>query len=137
MHAVADAHDTGLDSEPEGLGVGWIVQLVPSQRSAIGPVPTAVQAVAEMHETPDSWLNLLWLGVGSIVQDVPSQRSASVAATLTSTESPTAVHAVAEVHDTPYRPENGSAPLLGVVWIVQLDPSQRSASVTAAPARLK
>jgi hypothetical protein len=39
MHAVADVHDTPfrlLFVAPIGLGVDWITQLLPSQRSASG-----------------------------------------------------------------------------------------------------
>jgi hypothetical protein len=68
---------------------------------------------------------------------VPSQRSASVTGVpVLSVLFPTAVHAVAEMHDTPDS-LLACAPLgLGVVWIVQLVPFQRSASVTTVPARL-
>jgi hypothetical protein len=37
MHAVGEAHDTplsALEPAPPGSGVGWILQLVPSQPSA-------------------------------------------------------------------------------------------------------
>ena len=37
VHAVADVHDAAnrkLEVAPVGLGVGWIVHAVPSQRSA-------------------------------------------------------------------------------------------------------
>lgn len=44
---------------PGGGGVGWIVQAVPSHRSArveLMPWPTAVQALAEVYDTPSSAL---------------------------------------------------------------------------------
>jgi hypothetical protein len=39
VHALADVHDTSrrigcAKADPTGFGVGWIAQLVPSQRSA-------------------------------------------------------------------------------------------------------
>jgi hypothetical protein len=87
VQALADVHDTPSSSpgESAGFGVGWIVQLVPSQRSANvtppGWDPTAMQADADVHDTPSSTA-LVWpppFGVGWIVQLVPSQRSANVA----------------------------------------------------------
>ena len=90
--------------------------------------PTAMQAVPELHDTPDSELDVdpLGFGVDWIVQPVPLQRSANVPLF----EVPTAVQAVAELHDTPDK-ELAVAPLgLGVCWIVHDVPSQRSASVS-------
>jgi len=68
--------------------VDWTVQVVPFQFSARVKVafvlvtyhPTAVQADAEVHETPDSALDVAPLGVGVDwrVHAVPFQRSASV-----------------------------------------------------------
>ena len=124
VHAVAEVHDTPrrlLLGGPLGLGVVWIVQLVPSYRSANvprlpmpGPVsPTAVHALADMQETA---FRLPPLGVVWIVQVLPSHRSASP-------PNPTAMHAVADLHETPFR-----LPPLGVVSIVQVLPSHRSAS---------
>ena len=63
VQAVADVHETplrALTEAPAGLGVAWMDQLVPFQDSAsvawvpVLPVesPTAVQAVADVHETP-------------------------------------------------------------------------------------
>ena len=65
VHALAEVHETALKMLPEapaGCGVAWIDQLVPSQRSAssaalpalLASYPTAVQAVAEEHDTADS-----------------------------------------------------------------------------------
>ena len=60
-HAVADVHDTSprpVNRRPDGFGVAWTVQLVPSQRSAKVVLserrPTAVQALAEVQETAES-----------------------------------------------------------------------------------
>ena len=146
MHALADTHDTP-DSWPAaatvGLGVLWIAQLVPSHRSANDPwlgtlllefSPTAVHALADTHDTPDSWTKSAPAGLGVvwIAQLVPSHRSAND--TLNSMPpapplywQPTAVHALADTHDTPSswtrsRPVVG----LGAVWIAQLVASHRS-----------
>ena len=70
------------------------------------------------------------MGVSWIVQLVPFQTSANVNWTPAIRKCPTAVHAVFEVHDTPYRKLSGALVALGVLWIVQLLPFQRSASVT-------
>jgi hypothetical protein len=62
VHAEADVHDTavnsGLPRVPLGLGVGWMAQDVPFQRSAsvtlpllVRENPTAVQARADVHDT--------------------------------------------------------------------------------------
>jgi hypothetical protein len=63
-HAVAAVHETPSRApyvDPVGVGTGSIVQLVPSHPSASGvppkgdapprPVPTAVQLVADPHDT--------------------------------------------------------------------------------------
>jgi hypothetical protein len=135
VHAVAEVHDTPdklMLAAPLGVGVVWIVHVLPSQRSASVPPlpdPRAVHAVADVHET--AFRVTPPFGVAWIVQVRPSQASASVRSEQLNPQKPidpTAVHAVAEVHDTPFRLI--AAPLgLGVVWIVQVRPSQRSASV--------
>ena len=66
-----------------------------------------------------------------MVQVVPSQASASVAELVR--ELPTAVQALAALHDTPASVLSLDPVGLGVGWMVQLVPSQRSASVTTAP----
>ena len=74
---------------PDPLGVDWIVQLVPFQRSAsvlfgelpvVAYPPTAVQAVDELHAThpSPSTVDPAGLGVARIVQLEPFHRSASV-----------------------------------------------------------
>ena len=90
MQAVHDAHDTPWRTlnKPVGLGVLWIVQLVPFQRSARGTFeplvatnPTAVHAVPAVHDTPFTPLSGTPAGLGVLwsVQLVPFQASASVA----------------------------------------------------------
>jgi len=114
-----------------------MVQFVPFQRSASvsrwlpgGPLrtPTAVHAFAALHDTPARTGVLPSEGFATCwrAHAVPSQRSASatwVPSLLTA--KPTAVQALAEVHDTWSR----SPPFgLGVDWMVQVVPFQRSAS---------
>ena len=64
LQAAATVHDTAdrlLSGDPAGLAVGSTVHFVPFQASAkvisrpsLFPYsPTAVQAVAEVHDTPD------------------------------------------------------------------------------------
>jgi hypothetical protein len=132
MQAVADVHETALNSACEssaGFGVVSIVQFAPSQPSASvvktlrlgsSALPTAVQLVAEVHDTPSNRLSDTPDGLGVLWTDqlTPSQRSASAELPAC----PTAVHAVAEVQDT-----LRSAPARGVLTIDHLEPSQRSA----------
>src|ERR1700694_1372052 len=71
VHMVEEEHETAaswVNSDPAGLGVDWIVQVVPFQASARVTVlppppdrvedPTAMQAVALAHETPPRLLSL-------------------------------------------------------------------------------
>jgi hypothetical protein len=157
MHTVADVHATpfrpmlnGLPEYAAGLGVLWIAQLDPFQRSAsiaeswfsLASVkkydPIAVHAVAVVHTTPVSGAPCAPAGLGVlwIDQVLPSQRSAKDAEE--GRPAPTAVHAVVEVHDTLRSPVTSRPPGprttgLGVLWIVQLVPFQTSASVSPAP----
>ena len=61
MQSLADPHDTAEstgDLPRFGFGVGWIDQLDPFQASASVPaleLPTAVQALDEVHDTPDRY----------------------------------------------------------------------------------
>src|SRR5215470_8509746 len=139
VHADAAAQDTPARKPPPccGLGVAWMVHLVPSHRSArvlalgvkaLEP-PTAVHADADVHDTPlKTSPPCGGLGVAWMAQRVPFHRSARVRPA----ELPTAVHADAEVHDTPFRepPPCGG---LGAAWMVHLVPFQRSATGRAAP----
>ena len=192
VHAVADVHDTPNSMVSPTFGVLWIVQVVPFQRSARvawssaggvrpdggtrrgrrarnagegwhGPPrvgggldrpascrpsarpaspacrrcwwrPDGAASRRGRARNPVRTLSVAPVGLGvlCIVQVTPSQRSASaacVAALLT--YRPMAVHAVADAQDTPNRvgwvPDG-----LGVLWMVQVVPSQRSASVMCA-----
>src|SRR5262249_12326709 len=87
-HAPADRHvtaDRALSSAPAGLAVGWTDQELPSHASASvrGTLlawypPTAVQDVADGHDTPARKAPWLPAGAGACWSDheVPSQRSA-------------------------------------------------------------
>ena len=83
MHAVTFVHDTPervLLVAPLGLGVDWIAQVLPFQRATSAPVllaPTAVHALAAVHDTDDRLPPPLGLGVVWMLQLVPFQRSAS------------------------------------------------------------
>jgi hypothetical protein len=56
MHSAGPAQDTAASAAPlPGLGVCWIAHRRPSQRSASVATsvdPTAVQADADVHDTP-------------------------------------------------------------------------------------
>jgi hypothetical protein len=136
VQALVEVHDTPLRlayAAPVGVGVDWIDQLVPSQRSTNGPFPmwpTAVHAVAEVHDTPFSMAPPVGLGVDWIVQRVPSHRSAKVSSSPPRlNKEPMAVQAEAEVHDTPVRTLSTGLVGLRVDWIDQLVPSQPWAKV--------
>src|SRR6516225_7890528 len=133
MQAEADAQATvfrKVNCAPAGLGVGWMLQLVPFHRSARFPAsefPTAVHADGEVQATPSrnappcGGLAVAWM-----LQRVPSHRSASVPAA----EPPTAVQTADDVHATPDR----NAPAgLGAGWSCQLLPFHPSARGFCAP----
>ena len=92
-------------------------------------LPIAVHTVSDVHATALSELfhAPAGFGVGSIAQVVPSQRSTSVASSPEPVEGdPTAVQALMDVHDTPLSRLLGAPAWLGVGWIDQLVPFQRS-----------
>jgi hypothetical protein len=119
MHIVKLGHDTPVSMPGAASPAGWIVQLLPSQRSSNGssddappnPVnptavdPTAVQAVAELHDTAANTpgAGMLPAGVVCVSHCDPVQRSAigSKATGLVPRWSPTALHAVADGQATP------------------------------------
>ena len=114
VQALAVAHDTLINVgwfAPGGVGVVWIVQAAPFQRSASVDcvvidvdVPTAVQAVLDVHDTPSNSLAAAPLGSGLVwtFQLVPFQRSARVDVPAGDDRvlNPTAVQSVAETHET-------------------------------------
>src|ERR1051325_7527894 len=100
MQAVADTHDTA-SRPPPALGVGecTIDQRAPSHCSrsvgvALLRKPTAVQAVADTHDTPCNCERFVY---GACASDhfTPSQCRTAPA-------SPTAVQSAADTHDTPF-----------------------------------
>ena len=111
-----------------GLAIGKAAQVEPFHTSATSP--TATQVVSDEHDTaarsadPLSGLGIVW-----IAQLVPSQRSTMPV--LLVSLSPTAVQAFAAVHDT--LPSRASGPTAGVLSIVQLVPSHRSARGLVEP----
>jgi hypothetical protein len=93
VHAVAAVQETPLNRllvAPDGVGTTTVAQLLPFHRSAsarvgltaglVAKLPTAVQALAELHDTPDSMLLVApdGFGVDWTAHLVPLQRSANV-----------------------------------------------------------
>src|SRR5262249_53692599 len=101
--------------------------------------PTAMQAVAELHETALKDAPEAPGGNGTVwsVQLVPFQRSAS--GRLGNSENPApppAVHAVAEVHEPPRSVPNWTPVGSGTVWRVQFVPFQAWADGCCRPSGL-
>jgi len=84
MQRLVDGQDTADSAGPEG--VVWIVHAVPFHVSARVPLlqlPTATQAVADGHDTPDRLLGVAWEGyVGTHDQPVPFHCIAIVPVTI-------------------------------------------------------
>ena len=112
MHDVAEPHDTAANGTPSlpGLGVTCTAHLLPFHRSATGPAPvlgtysepTAVQARAEVHDTP---VRKLFVAPGGRTRRItdhlwPFQRSASIVSVPFRVTSPTATHITAAGQDT-------------------------------------
>jgi hypothetical protein len=130
VQSVLEVHATALKIPLGVLGVVWIVQWSPSQASARAPGPsgpkadpTAVQAVADGHDTPVRTPSEIDAGSGIVweVQPDPLQRSANSSAL--GAIDPTAVHAVGAAHETANRP-----PRLGGFWSDHVFPCQLSAA---------
>jgi len=131
VHADGEVQATEARTPPPcgGLGVGWMLQRVPSHRSAsvLAPgvkfvAPTAVHADADVHATPlRTPAPCSGLGVAWMVQRVPSHRSARVPAL----DHPTAVHADADVQATAPRrpPPCGGCTSWGRCQFRSVDPS--------------
>jgi hypothetical protein len=112
VQVVGDTHDTAERPSPResGFGLGTIDQVVPFHDSmrvlgppfAAVPVPTAVQALADTHDTASSKLSgPAVFGLGTIDHAVPFQDSISVLYRLGAWK-PTAMQALADTHDTPW-----------------------------------
>jgi hypothetical protein len=106
VHAADGKHETLkrlAPTAPVGFGVGWIDQAFPFHASArvpVGPSPTAVQFVVEVHEASES-IPKLTDGVDWMVQTLPFQDSTIGASRAPVESRPTAKHSVAEAHETP------------------------------------
>jgi hypothetical protein len=139
VHADADVHDTPLSEAPpwDGLGVGWMLQLVPFHRSARVPAaepPTAVHADAEVQDTPFRAPPPAGVGVGWMLHLEPFHRSATARCTPAVVMlAPTAVHADADVQATPSRPLIAIPDGLGVGRMRHEVPFHRSARLTPSP----
>jgi|SRR5579864_7575499 len=99
-------------------------------------VPTALQEVADGHETPLSAALVapVGFGVAWMLQAVPFQDSARVEVTLVLLEEdPTASQSVAETHDTADRFVNVAPVGVGMVWMLHAVPFHVSARGVEAP----
>jgi hypothetical protein len=145
VQAEAELQDTALSTmsvAPAGFGVTWVAQVVPFHTSTsvtlelcrLLPLnPTAVQAVAELHDTAFSWLARApeALGIDWTAHAVPFQSSAKATTLpLLLTNSPTDVQAVTEVHDTAASTLAKARAGLGVRWIVHVLPLYTSPTTT-------
>jgi len=134
-------HDTPpklLPWDPEGLGVGWIRQVVPFHRSArVTKVPapsvvwpTAVHDAGDVHETPEKPPGGR-VGVGRMRHRVPFHRAArNPPMSLGLEVPPTATQDLGEVQATLNRPLAAAPTRLGVGWMAHRVPFQCSAKVT-------
>jgi len=143
VHDDADVQDTPLSTSPPcgGLGVGWMIHLIPFHRSARVPAfeaPTAVQADADVQDTPFKEPPPCGgLGVAWIVHLVPFHRSATARDTPAVVMlDPTAVQAEADVQATPSKPLNAIPDGLGVGRMRHEVPFHRSARLTPMPEAL-
>jgi hypothetical protein len=148
VHALEDVQDTPpcirVAVAPVGVGIVCSFHSVPFQLSAKGVytlallsyVPTIVQLLADVHETPVAYATFAPVGAGIdwTFHSVPFQISAK-GATMAElfSYSPTAMQALAEVHDTasrlPLRVPLGS----GVVVTFHSEPFQLSLSENSVP----
>jgi len=85
VQLLADVQDTADSSEVEGLSVAWIVQVLPFQYSPTvvsAPLvcwsPTAMQLLAEVHETPFSWTREAPAGFGMDWSAQPAANAGTV-----------------------------------------------------------
>jgi len=151
VQAVGVVHETPLNSlaeAPAGLGLLWRLHVVPFQPSANGAsepaapmivAPTAVQALADGHETPWRTLEVAPVGFGVLwmAQSAPFQPSANVTGVpVMLTKEPTEMQAVDDMHDTASSSLSVAPVGFGVPSMAQPLPFQTSAKVTAVPALL-
>ena len=91
-----------------------------------------MHARGDVQRTPASSLEIAPLGLPVCWMDhfVPFQRSANVAdGPLLGCQSPTAVHAMRDTHETPFKNASAAPAGVGLVWVVQRFPFQRSTRV--------
>ena len=144
----ADVHATPFrkpPGDPEGLGVGWMAQLLPFHRSArVLPLgvktleaPTAVQADGAVQSTPNSASPLARLGVGWRRHVVPFHRRASVEKTpRVGPAAPTATHRLVAGQAIAFSWFSAAPTGLGTASRPQRVPFHRSPSVMGVPAPL-
>jgi hypothetical protein len=143
VQAAGEGHDTPvrpIASLLGGLGVSWIAQRRPFQRSAnaVQPDPTAVQALLDVHETPASWLDCVaraGSGADPIAQAVPFKRSTRAVSPSGSpgTLVPTAAQTLRAGHATPLKLLPTPTGASRVRWADHRVPSQRSISASDLP----
>jgi hypothetical protein len=140
IQAEDEAHDTEVRmGDGPGLGVDWMVHAVPFHRSASVPrleSPTAMHAVADVHDTPEKPLDCAPAGSGvdCTAQEVPFQRSASVTPVPElSVKFPTAVQLEADEHDTAFKNVLCAPGGSGTDWRRHAVPSHRSANAWNVP----
>jgi hypothetical protein len=135
-------HSGKLPGLPE-VGVGWMLQAVPSHRSVIVPTelpepsratpttPTAMHITGDVHATPFRPLPATpaGLGVGVMRHAVPSQRSARVPPV----DCPTDMHDTGEMQATPLRWAPRAPSGLAVGWTLHPVPSHPCPRVTTVP----
>ena len=134
MQAEGDVQDTAsrkLCTAPGGLGVGWMVQVVPFHRSArvlpLAVPPTAVQAEVVVHDALFSAPPPAGVGVGWIRQVVPFHRSARVAMVRDLlVVAPTATHAERAVQATLFRLLDAAPDGFGAACVRHVVPADRS-----------
>src|SRR5690349_8864578 len=134
MQAEGDVQDTAsrkLCTAPAGLGVDWMVQVVPFHRSArtrpLAVPPTAVQAEREVHDTlfrapPPAGVGMGWTRQ---VWAFDCSASAAVLGDLL-VVAPAAVQAECTVQATPLRELDAAPAGLGAVWVRHVVPADRS-----------
>ena len=142
MDDVQDTADKELEVAPVGLAAGKTFQATPFHDSAKAfeaEDPTAIQAVAEVQETPERKLSVDGFGVDWMLQVDPFQTSATVdRVPVLENADPTAMQAVAEVQEM-LESELKVDPLgFGTDCMLQTVPSQDSAiGVCLAPPTAK
>jgi hypothetical protein len=126
---------SAVEVAPDGIATPWLDHVLPSHLSTVVPPETAVQASGAEQETrlsptPEGGLVMVWID-----HVVPFHSSAKgcVVPEL-STYCPTAVHALADRgQDTSLSTLLLAPEIVGVDWVDQAVPFQRSATAARAP----